>query len=583
MRKDTFLEEHLTRLFAGIKGQYGITNLADWIQKYTYIEGHLFSFEGREFQLPILKDTAKTSIIVKCAQVGLSEIAYRYAIAACCNLENFTLIYTFPTSGDAEKNCKTRIDPLIDGSPAVQRLVSPDLNSSEVKKFGANSFLFFKGTFSAQQGISTPADAIVHDEWDKSDTTKGSVYVSRLQDKETKIRKIFSTPTVEKFGVSKEAETARRFKHLATCDHCNHVFLPDYFTDIVVPGWDKPMEEITKQNLHLVKWKQAWLKCPKCGLDPNLHHTRMQFVSENLQEQHEANAWYVSPFSAHARLKPHYLVQVSTMYERYSEFRNQTLGLTGEDKNEQIQEADIRRCYVPFDLNSSETHVMGSDLGLICHIVIGRVTSTNETLIVHRERVHYTQFEKRTAELMMLYKVIMHVMDTLPYTELVTRLCAGRHNHWGAIFVNTKSPLPYALQEQEEDKLEGKLNLNLVKINRTVSLDRVRDLFKSGNLKIAQQESEDDDYVTQCTSLKRVEKYTNENELKYVWEKTGTENDHYHFATLYFTIAADMRHTALGLGAASAGVDLVSTVMLPQSKLDPYKFAHQQHYNLMKQ
>ena len=85
--------EHLARVKDAINNVYGIYNLAPWIEKYTYLDGKRFSFYQHEFQKDILADTAPTSIIVKCAQVGLSEIAYRYAIAACCTQDDFTNLY----------------------------------------------------------------------------------------------------------------------------------------------------------------------------------------------------------------------------------------------------------------------------------------------------------------------------------------------------------------------------------------------------------------------------------------------------------------------------------------------------------
>lgn len=555
-------KEHVGRMRDSVSDVYGLTNLGTWMQKKTFLDGKRFSFKSHEFQQDVLQDQAKTSIIIKPAQVGLSELAYRYAIAACCTQDDFTIIYTFPSSSDAEKNCRTRIDPMIEGSPEVKRLVNPSLSNSEVKQFGRNSFLFFKGTFSSTQALSTPANCIIHDEWDKSDTTQGSVYVSRLQHKPHKLRKIFSTPTIEKFGVSKEAETSRRMKHLATCKCCNHVFLPDYFTDIKVPGWDKPLEEITVRNIHTVKWQQAVLLCPKCGRDPQLHHTRMQFVCENASENHEANTWYVSPFSAHEILLPSYLVNTSTKFKKYSEFKNQTLGLTAEEKNESIQEADITSVEMP-NLQSSEFHVMGSDMGLLCHVCIGRIASDGTFVIAHREQIHYTQFEARSLRLAAEYRVVLHVMDTQPYVDLVTRITKARPNNWGAIFITSKSPIAFTLQNEAEDVAEGKMDLKLVKINRTAALDSLLTVIKEGTWAI-QSSDQNEAYRAQMLSMKRVQKFTKDGELTYFWEKTGDENDHFHMATLYLWVATQMRGTVGGVGSVASGMALARGAKAPR-------------------
>lgn len=547
----------LDRLKAGLFNIYGLDNLDEWITKYTNMSGRPFSFKDHEFQIPILRDSARTSIIVKCAQVGLSELAYRWAVAACCSISDFTCIYTFASASDAELNNRSRVDPMINDSPYVKALVNPNMNNSSMKQFGRNSFLFFKGTKSETQALSIPANAVIHDEYDKSDITQASVYVSRLQHKPHKIRKIFSTPTVEKYGVSKEAETAQRYRHLATCNRCNHTFLPDYYEHIVVPGWDRPLVELNKQNLATTKWREAYLCCPKCGKDPQLHHSRMQFVCENQAESHAANAWYVSPFSAHSIITPSYLVETSTKFEKVSEFKNQSLGLTSEEQNESITLADIEAAQCHADLSSSEFHVMGADMGITCHVCIGRMSHDGTFLIVHRERIHYTKFEQRILELSQQYRVVLTVADSLPYTDLITRLSRSRANFWGAIFVNTKSPQAFTLQEEAANEAEGKMQLKLVKVNRTVALDELLSVIKSRKLAI-QKSEENLEYQNQMLSLKRVQKFTRDGELVYTWEKTGAENDHFHFATLYLFVAVQLRGLVRVTGAVHAGVPLVT-------------------------
>jgi len=553
--------DHIERIKAAVNNVYGIHSMAPWIQKHTYLNGKLYSFNGYEYQRFILEDKAPTTITIKPAQTGVSELSYRYAAALACTQDDFNIIYTFPSSSDAEKNNRTRFDPMIQGSPELKRLVNPDMNNSEMKQFGQNSFLFFKGTRSATQALSTPANCIIHDEFDASDITQASVYVSRLQNRPHKLRKIFSTPTVERYGVSKEAETAKRFRQIVTCKCCNHAFLPDYFEHVKVPGWDGKLEEITKINIHLTKWRDAKLLCPKCGRDPQLLHSRMEFVCENLVEAHEAHAYYITPFSVPTIITPSYLINASTKFNRYSEFKNQALGLTGEEKNESITESDVVIAEMP-NLMSSELHVMGSDMGLTCHICIGRMALDGTMLIVHREKIHYTQFEERTLKLSAEYRVILHVMDSQPYTDLVTRICKSRPNNWGVMPVITKSPVPFTLHKEEEAAEEGKMHLNLVKLNRTVALDSLLAIIKAGAWRINSSD-ENEKYREQMQSLKRIMKYTKDGEMVFVWEKSDG-NDHYHFATLHLHIAILMRGTVGGVGALSAGVRMVTKAKAPR-------------------
>lgn len=552
MRSD-LASNALERMKAGAFNVYNLNNLDKWLCKNTLINDKPFSFEGREFQIDILRDPKRETYCIKPAQVGLSELSYRWAVASCCIMPNFTVIYTFPTTGDAVKNNQTRINPMIEGSPELKRMVNPELNNSEVKQFGKNSFLFFKGTISDTAALSTPADAVINDEYDKSDMDNVTTYTSRLTDKPTKIKKIFSTPTLAGYGIDKECRTANRLRHMVKCNRCNHVFLPDYFNHIVIPGYDGPMEDINKENLPRIRYKEARLLCPSCGRDPEMHHTRMPWVCENNELDYVANAWCVSPFSAHTRISVPYLIESSTKYRRYSEFMNQGLGLTAEEKNESITIDDIDAAQKHAIPASGDTHQMGVDFGLTCNITVGRELDDGELMVVHRERCHYTRVEERIAELRIQYNVTTQVLDSQPYTDIVNRVCGNNPNAWGAVFITSKSPVPFSPKEQDAEEEEGKMGFRLINVNRNVALDDLLAVIKAGRLIVAAS-AENDVFKKQMLSLKRQQKFTTQGELQYVWVKTGDEEDHYHFSLLYLYIAIRMRHTAGVAGLASTGI-----------------------------
>ena len=550
------LQESMQRMKEGAFNVFNLHNLDGWLQKYTFIEGKPFNFKDREFQLDILKDTKREQVVVKCAQVGLSELSYRWAVAACCVRENTNVIYTFPSTTDAENNNITRINPMIEGSPEISRLVSPELNNSRIKKFGKNSFLYFRGTLSETAALSTPADAVISDEYDKSDMDNVTTYTSRLQDRPTKIRKIFSTPTVSGYGVDKEARTANRLFHFVKCNKCNHSFLPDYFTDVKIPGYNKPLEEITKENLPNIDYKNALLLCPQCGRDPEMHYTRMPWVCENPDIEFIANAWFVSPFSAHKRISVPYLIESSTKYRKYSEFKNQALGITAEDKNEAITLEDIQKLQALHFNPSTDIHQMGVDLGTTCHITIGRELDSGEILVVHRERVHYSRLTERQAELRSQYNVSTQVLDSQPYSDIVNTVCGYNPNAWGAVYIHSKNAAIFTAKEQEQNLEEAKLGFRTVNINRNAAFDELMALIKSGKLIISKSD-ENHIFEKQMLCMKRTQKFDRSQELHYVWVKTGDEDDHYHHSLLYFYIAVKLRMTAGSPGIAAAGIPLV--------------------------
>lgn len=541
---------HIARIKERLANVYALNNLSSWIAKNTKHEGRPFNFVGREYQRDIIDEEAKTLYVVKCAQVGLSEIFARWALAACVSQDNFTTIYTFPAATDAELFSKSRLQPVMDGSQEIRSSLSSTIDSVELKQFGANSFLYTRGTFSETGALSVPADLIIHDEYDRSDMDNVAAYVSRLQAKPTKMRRVFSTPTVAKYGIDLESITSRRKKQLWTCSHCNHVWLPSYHADVKIPGFDNPKKEINKSNLKDIRWQEAVMLCPSCGRIPSQDIRYRNWAVENSDENFDSLTYFITPFCAPSIINAPYLVRASTEFKKWSEFCNQALGETSEDSDDQLVREDLVACSFEGDLDSSNLHCLGADLGVTCHIAIGRMVD-GKLLVVHREKVFYTEFIKRRLELVKQYRVLPSVHDLFPYTDIVTKVTDYDHNAYGAIYVNKKSTELYSIKEQEAAPEEGKLNVRSAMVNREVAFDELMADIKAKNVVFAKP---DEELYSHLLSMKRVQKFDKIGTMRHVWEKTdGT--DHYHHALLYLKIATS-------LAGASAGFVPVGSVPL---------------------
>ena len=98
--------------------------------------------------------------------------------------------------------------------------------------------------------------------------------------------------------------------------------------------------------------------------------------------------------------------------------------------------------------------------------------------MVHRETVPVTNFIARRQELMKQYRIAVSVMDCFPYTSMIMGICDYDPNSYGCTFSTGNSPELFTIQEKVADAEEGKLNLRLVKANRTRALDEILTLFK---------------------------------------------------------------------------------------------------------
>lgn len=552
------LAGHLSRLRAGVYQTFSLDDAPDWITTNTRLKSKPFSFYGHEFQKTILSDTSTELNVQKCSQIGLSEIQARWTLAVTNIIPGFSVIYTMPFALDAENFCRTRIDPIIEDSATLRAAVNPNLNNSRIKQF-RDSFIYFRGTNGETQAISIPADGIVSDEIDRSLPDVLTQYQSRLTHSPWRLRRNFSTPTMPGYGIAKKMETSRRFRNLCTCSHCNETFNPSYYDHVKIPGYDNDLREIDKFTLNKIRWKEAKLLCPKCGREPDLSPQYRQYVAENPLDQYDATGYYVSPFDAPLLITPSFLVHASTQYSKTTEFVNQNLGLTAIDADESLVLDDFVKATVSFPLKDSSIYAMGVDLGLICHICIGRLEERDGQqmlLVVHRERVPLGKLEERLPQLKAEFRVIMSVFDSQPYVDLIMRLQRNDPNMWAGVFVTSKNIEAFTLKDQEKDPLEGKLQVRQAQINRNKAFDELAGQIKGPKPPKGMSRvpgiliagSDDNDlFNLHCLDMKRVQKWDKDMEAHYVWEKSEEGQDHYFHALLYLFVAARLRGLATGV------------------------------------
>lgn len=558
--------DHFQRIFEGVKSVFNLSNLSKWISEHTTIadangNDRAYSYKGREFQQTIIDDPAKDLYVVKCAQVGMSEIFARWGISAVATQPNFTLMWTFPTSTDAELFAKARLDPFIQGSDELKRLLNRQVDSTSLKQFGKNSFVYIRGTVSETGALSVPADMLIHDEYDRSDMDNISAYVSRLQAKPTKMRRIFSTPTVAKFGIDLLSGTSKRWRQMWKCNHCNNQWLPDFETDVVIPGYGGMKKEINANNIKDIRWSESKLLCPHCGLEPDPGIENREWVCENINQHFPSKTYFISPFCAPLVIPPVNMVSEITRYKKWSEFQNQVLGLCAEDDSETLTEFNIRAALMSGSLDSSELHFLGIDMGVTCHFTVVRKDFAGKVLVVHREKANYSQFEAKRSELATKYRVISTVMDMFPYTDLVRTVTDFDPNAYGAVYIDWKSAETHRLKLQDEEEEEGKLNVRTVHINRNVAFDELMGLFKRREIVIPELEDKEE-LVAHLRDMKRVQAYDRFGGLTYRWVKTQGL-DHWHHSLLYAYIAIKLRGAYQVQEDALAS--LVSTVHIKSS------------------
>jgi len=546
MINNDLFKRHVSRLRASLSAHSPDTIL-DFITSHTKIKGHPFSFVDHEYQQKILEDKAQNIVIIKSAQIGISEMSARLALAKCALIDAFSVIYTLPSASAAANFMKTRVDPVIQSSDYLKDLISSEVDNASVKRIG-DSWLYLKGCQVDRQAISVPADMLVTDEVDNSDLDVMSLFHSRLIHSKYANTVSLSTPTIPGYGISQMYAQSKRKVNMCQCSHCNEWFYPEYFEHVRIPDFDDRLDKITK--LHFAdpkfRWPEAYLACPKCGKAADLSPKHRGWVEENPGDAFVNSGYRISPFDAPSIIKIPTLVKSSVDYERFSDFCNQRLGIAMEDAEVSLTREDVRRAIVAHVEAEGFSHVMGVDLGLTCWVTVAQVYGDNSLVIVHTEGVPMQELYERYGELVQKYRVRNAVIDSGPYTELVYRLQQRHQNLFASVYVTNKSVELFIVKDKEENPQAGRLDLRQVNIQRNNGLSLVADMIKAGLItKIA--DKNDETWVTHILDQKRVKQFQN-NELQLVWVKT-TGQDHLMHSLLYTVIASRM----LGVRSGYAG------------------------------
>lgn len=535
---DRVFKRHIARMKAMLQ-THGKETICAFLTQNTRLRGEPFSFLNHEYQQYILEDESIDKVIIKSAQMGISEMSARMAIAYCNLIDAFTTIYTLPSAQAASDFMKTRIDPVIQGSPYLSDTISKAVDNTLMKRFG-DSYLYLKGAQVDSQAISVPADMLICDEVDNSNQSVMTLFESRLIHSPYQFKVRLSTPSIPNFGIHAMFNQSRRHMHFCKCTACNHWFEPDYHEHVRVPGWLGNIAEITKTTFSTpdFRWLEAYVACPRCGRKADLSEINREWVCENPGDSFVSTGFRVSPFSCPNVITTASLVKSSVEYERKQDFYNQRLGKPLEDAESTLSEAELREAILNVDRPTMHPRVMGLDMGNYCACTICAVLPDDHLLIIHTEVIPLFDVVRRREELAREFRVTMTVVDYAPYTETVFRMQQHDRNVFAGVYTRSRGIDLFKVKDQEEEKEEGKEALRQVTIVRDKVFDVIMDRIRDGKItKIRDVDStKDDQWVHQMMDQKRVREYSGD-ELVFVWKKTQGQ-DHFHHSLLYALIAS---------------------------------------------
>jgi len=551
-------ESFFDRITNALDKSNSLRGLSDWICKHTRLEGKNFSFKHHEYQPDIIDDPHSRKNIKKCSQVGLSELSVRLTLGFLGVSRSKRAIYTLPTSRFASKFSKDRFDPVIEESDFLSSLRVRSADSAEMKRLGSCT-LYMNGTYGQGSAISVPAHMLVHDEIDFSDAAVIATYQSRLRHAEEDeygfkgITYRFSTPTVKGFGISAAFERSTKKYYLVKCSACSDWSAPDFFRDVVLPGYDGDLSTFSNVDANNPNYKldKAYLSCPKCGHDLSqdlLDPARREWVAMNPSARE--GGWQVNPFDVPVYNSiPSLLLQAGD-YKRIGDWWNFTLGQEYEDADntflsDPFEKGRVSTWTIP-EVGANGTFA-GLDVGKVSHLIIGKEMN-GKPEIIYAEKIKMTSdkaLAESVKERMDQYGVGLLVIDAMPdFTTALTLIGMSRPKQ---VFAN------YYQQTAPKNKLTNfviKEEESVISSYKTGVFDEFCKMHNSYQIAWPKH-PEIEEVGRHMKNLKKImnSQASNLEEAQGIWIATG--EDHYGHAANYAMIAYELMDQIIGGGGFS--------------------------------
>ena len=509
------VNDFLAEIGKGLKEslKYTRPTFTDWLYQKYYIDDKPISFEGRYPLLEIAEDTSGNMSVMKSAQCGLSELMVGKAIYFAEEYKE-NVFYAFPAKDQVKDFVQSRVDPRIDDSPELQKLVISTDNTG-LKKVGLN-YLYFRGSQNARQIKSVSAGFLVRDEYDEMIQEHIPMMDKRLGNSKYKFIVNISTPSYFEFGIHWEyLQTDQKEYHLK-CNKCSKWQIPDWTVNIK-PAPTRDKEVPIPEKVQLV--------CSDCGTELN-RNQKGKWVAMNPDGINRG-------YRVSKLMFP--ITDLMDMWKEYQrtrniqDFYNSNLGLPYASAGGKLDDQMLNSCMEKYTIAVPKNCTMGVDVGEVLNVKIS-MKDGDKTKAVYINTVK--TFEELDT-LMKQYDVSRCVIDGLPETHESKKFAKRFQGRVYLAYYQLKDPnKTYEFKEPKQ----GTQETAKVNINRNRAMDETGLRFKERENIIPENANTIPNYFDQLKAPQKV-KITDENgneQYKYV---EGNKADHYFHAEVYEYIA----------------------------------------------
>lgn len=504
---------------------------SEWLTRNTLVSGAPMSFAKHHFQVAIINDLHPNMDVIKCSQVGLTEVQYRKALSLAYRNPERTIIFTLPDDDMRKRLVQTRVQPLLSACPIFHpKEGDKPVRSVEVTQINDSFVLFFPCNEKA--ATSQPADMVLNDEVDLSSQEHLALFNSRMQGSDWKINQRFSTPTFTGFGISATYENSDQHVYMYKCKGCGLQQNPEFTREFcTVPNLPDDIEHLHQLELSMVdkyeiNLSNAFMHCKKC-------HKPMDFTDASIREwvpkhpnRTHHRGYKVTPFCV-ANIPPDYILRQLLSYKERDFIRgwfNTVLGEAFDGGSNRILLDEIKAAYTPtvawVPYEDKYAHFIGVDMGATCNIVIGRTLEGDDYETCLFTTCASEDVEHIVCQLSAQYQIFGGHCDRQPYEPTAKAILRAT----GGLVV----PCEYGSGDRYVVKLDVHNDVSHVRVNRTAQLDQVAEDFRMRKIRVSGYGNQQDVINEHLRDMVREEQA----EKPATWIKL-TGRDHYFHALGY--------------------------------------------------
>lgn len=514
-----------------LRAKTHMLNPAMWILDNHFINENQqpIEFTSHRFMLQPYSDSTPEQVIRKSAQVGWSILAILKSVHACKFIK-LNVIYVLPTRNASAEFVTPKVNPMLKRNPLLAEMVKGTDNKS-LKEIG-DRWLYFKGAFNEGEAISTSADVISADEYDRCNQDVLSMYQSRLQASKYRWFWRFSNPSLPGYGVDELFKRSDQMHWFITCPHCNHEWYIDFERD------DSETNHYVSIRNSEREYEDAFYACGRCH--------------KELDDDDRQSGRWVAKYPGR-RMRGYWICQMMVPWVSATHivrqkndmtidvFHNMVLGKAYQASEFLINRAAITRARL-IGMPVQDQAFLGVDSGKEKHWVLGNF----QGVISHGKFDTWEEVET----LIKLHNAIT-VIDALPDFTVPEQLA---RDYPGQVFVHyyvhdTKNMNAITRKEGEE--------FGVIQSDRTKLFDILAMEITSGRLGFFQTIENLEGVITHFENMYRVVEFDTKGIARARWETKGEREskrpDHWAHATAYFRVAMSMGLRPQDVGGVTPG------------------------------